>query len=75
MNKLTRICCILGMATGMYQAARAQDVDLLKLAGDDGPKKEIVKNAFNQPVSSTAIRWNFFPRAPWISGYCIVSVK
>lgn len=46
MNKLTRICCILGMATGLHQAARAQDVDLLKLAGDDGPKKEIVKNAF-----------------------------
>ncbi|ULQ51292.1 DUF5777 family beta-barrel protein [Flavihumibacter fluvii] len=46
MKKLTRITGIFLLQIIICNAAVAQDVDLLQLAGDNTPKKEIVKNAF-----------------------------
>lgn len=46
MKKVNHLTCIIVLLSLLCNKVSAQDEDLLKLAGDNTPKKELVKNAF-----------------------------
>lgn len=46
MKKINHLTCIIVLLSLLCNKVSAQDEDLLKLAGDNTPKKELVKNAF-----------------------------